>query len=155
MSLSAEKLVAVLERRYDYHSARVVFRQVVARAGLSEGGPFTVAELDRFATALDAVGDRLGELLDQIRSAGGRGGHAAARAEPTPEPEPAPKPAPKAVPVDEAGSPPESARPVTDALSAEAAPAAEAPTTETGAKSEGREASHGAHGGGNQGKKKG
>lgn len=144
MSLSAEKLVAVLERRYDYHSARVVFRQVVARAGLSEGGPFGAPELERFATVLEEVGDRLGDLPEHIRhpnakqAAPVKAEPAAPKAEPTPvTPEPSAKATAKAEAAPAAEPAPEAA----------AEPAAEAPA-EAAAKGDDR---HGHQ----QGKKKG
>lgn len=123
MSLSADQIIAKLERRYDHLSARTIFRRVLEEAKLAEQATYSTEDITRFVEVLQAVGaeDRLGAVPQLLLDAGGpKQAPAAAQAAPQ-EAAPA-APAPK--------SAPEQASPQ------EAAPAAPAPAKEAQAEAQ-------------------
>lgn len=107
MSLSAEAALRILERRFDYHSARVILKQAAARLGVDAAGPFDGGPL---ADAVLAVGGRADAVAAALRE--GDGGGAPPRAEKkaaAPEP-PAPAPEPEPVAAEPEAPPAEEAR---------------------------------------------
>lgn len=91
MSLTADAVVAVFERRYDYFSARTVFRASCDQAGIEANGPFDADALAALADAVLAIGDRADTVADALRAA-------APPAQPAPPANKQPAPKPKAKP---------------------------------------------------------
>lgn len=66
MSLSADQIIAALERRYDHQSARTMFQRVLQDAKLGQKGAYSKEDLERFVEVLRAVGDRLGSVPELL-----------------------------------------------------------------------------------------
>ena len=91
MSLSLDVALRILEKRYDYVSARVILKAAATHAGLTAAGPFDGAAL---ADAVLAVGDRVDAVAEALRA--GDGARAAPARKATPTPDPAPEATPEA-----------------------------------------------------------
>ena len=59
-------IVAALERRYDYVSARIVLREALQAASLDDKDEYDATEIQSFAEGLKQVGDRLDGVLKLI-----------------------------------------------------------------------------------------
>lgn len=68
MGLTREQVTQILERRYDYVSARVVFNHAVERTGLGADGPFDGEALEALANAVLAIGDRVDGIASALRA---------------------------------------------------------------------------------------
>ena len=88
MSVKADAVLAILQSRYDYYSARAVLSSAAASTGIKKAGPFDGAALATLADAMRAADDSAGAVAEAVRNAG---------AAPAKKPEPA-KAAPKAEP---------------------------------------------------------
>lgn len=56
-------LLRLLESRYDYYSARVVYKRTLQRAGLADAEHFNSPDAQRFVDALNASGDQRAEAV--------------------------------------------------------------------------------------------
>ena len=69
MSLTANEVISLLEQRYDYSSARTIFRTTCAQAGVNAAGPFDANALEKLIAALLRVGDRVDGVISGLRAA--------------------------------------------------------------------------------------
>jgi outer membrane biosynthesis protein TonB len=105
-AIPRERVLDVLQRRYDHQSAQVVFKRAVESVKLRDQEQYTSEELQSISQGLQKVGDRLDALIGPLMALAGAPVPApptwetpkreAARAEPKPEParaEPKPEPA--------------------------------------------------------------
>ena len=67
--MKADEVVLVLQSRYDYYSARTVFKEIASAAGLSPDGPFDGAAVGKLADALLSAGERVDAAVDVLREA--------------------------------------------------------------------------------------
>lgn len=67
-----QALLDVLERRYDYYSARSVLNEVLALSGLAGRKRYSVAEIDRICEVLRRVGDRVRKPVKAIQALTGQ-----------------------------------------------------------------------------------
>ncbi len=117
--ISHDAILAVMEKRFDHVSARVVLGEALKVAGLAAGRKgYDPDEVRSLATALAAVGTRVDTVTAALNDLAGSAAPASGK-KPTAEPEPAPE-----EPALEA--PPE--EPALEAPPEEPAPEAEAPS---------------------------
>ena len=122
MAQGFDQLVSTLQVRFDYQSARIMAREALSRAGLSEKSDYSANELQKFVDGLNVVSTNLSRVWTALGIA--------PSGQPLPPP-PAPKvevkapPPPPKVEV-KAPPPPPPPEPVVEAApEAEAAPAEE------------------------------
>ena len=98
MSVKADAVLAILQSRYDYYSARAVLSSAAASTGIKKDGPFDGAALATLADAMRAADDSAGAVAEAVRNAGGAPAKKAEpkKAAPTAVPK---KPEPKAAAV--------------------------------------------------------
>ena len=65
-AIPRDKVLSVLQRRYDYQSAQVVLKRAVEAAKLSERDQYTSEELRSLGQGLQQVGDRLDAVLAEL-----------------------------------------------------------------------------------------
>ena len=65
-AIPKDKVLSVLQRRYDYQSAQVVLKRAVEAAKLSERDQYTSEELRSIGQGLQQVGDRLDAVLAEL-----------------------------------------------------------------------------------------
>jgi hypothetical protein len=87
--LTHKRLVEVLESRFDYYSARVMAKEALAAAGLSEKPSYDGADIAKVAEALSALADRTERVTARLTELAPARSHSAkaAEAEPTAEAE--------------------------------------------------------------------
>lgn len=88
MSITKDTLVDALRLRYDSYSAETVFELACTRAGLEGKTSFETKEVAAFRTALEKVGDRVGNVLARIDDLAGTGPAKPAEAKSDGKPEP-------------------------------------------------------------------
>ncbi len=113
--LEHDELLALLAKRFDYYSARVIAKDAIARAGLTPQSPYDDAAVARLVDVLGGVADRMEGVIDALKA---RLATAA----------PAPAAAPVDLPVEAAPEPLEAPAPVAaepETAAPEAAPAEE------------------------------
>jgi hypothetical protein len=66
MARGFHQLVAALETRFDFQSARITAREALARAGLTEQSDYADDELQRFADGLAAVARNLDKVWSKL-----------------------------------------------------------------------------------------
>lgn len=142
MAQGFDQLVSTLQVRFDYQSARIMAREALARAGLSEKSDYSADELQKFVDGLNAVSNNLSRVWTALGIA--PSGQPlppppAPKVEvkappPPPPPPPAPEPVVEAAPAPEPEPVPEpTPEPVVEAAPepvVEAAPVEEAPPVE-------------------------
>jgi hypothetical protein len=70
-AIPRDKVLSVLQRRYDYQSAQVVLKRAVEAAKLSERDQYTSEELHSIGQGLQQVGDRLDAVLAELTALSG------------------------------------------------------------------------------------
>lgn len=70
-AIPKDKVLSVLQRRYDYQSAQVVLKRAVEAAKLSERDQYTSEELRSIGQGLQQVGDRLDAVLAELTALSG------------------------------------------------------------------------------------
>lgn len=65
--ISHEKILGILEGRYDYYSARVVLRDALETARLEEKKSYLPEEVVKIADAISKVGDRVEVVIQRLR----------------------------------------------------------------------------------------
>ncbi len=85
MSTGFDNLVAALETRYDFHSARTLVREALGASGLKEQDAYSKDEMQRFADGLATVGTSLSPVWTVLG--------VAPKGQEVPKPEPAAAPA--------------------------------------------------------------
>ncbi|MBM4387218.1 MAG: hypothetical protein FJ088_05730 [Deltaproteobacteria bacterium] len=71
---SQELLLAILETRYDYFSARVILKEALQAANLTEKKSYDPEEIGSLSDALGKIGDRIDGVvakLKELQSGGG------------------------------------------------------------------------------------
>ena len=63
---SKDAILEILESRYDYHAARVIFRDLHATAALEEQRSYGPDEIGKLAEALVRVGERAEAAVDAL-----------------------------------------------------------------------------------------
>ncbi len=63
-----EAILAVLGARYDHFSARAVFGDAVAVAGIERKATYDAAETEKIAGALPLVGDRVDQVVEGLKN---------------------------------------------------------------------------------------
>lgn len=78
--VTIEELTSILERRFDWYSARVTLREALKAASLAEKQSYDPAEIDAIAGALPGLATRIDGVVSQLRGmqAGGDGAAAPA-----------------------------------------------------------------------------
>jgi hypothetical protein len=66
MARGFNQLVAALEARFDFQSARITAREALARAGLAERSDYDEHDLQRFADGLSAVARNLDKVWPKL-----------------------------------------------------------------------------------------
>jgi len=90
--ISHDDLLAIMETRYDYYSARVMTREALAAARLEQKERYDASDLQAFAEALSRVGERVEAVTARLQalaaeaSAGGGKKAEASAAAPAAEP---------------------------------------------------------------------
>jgi hypothetical protein len=87
LMLTHAHLIASLERRFDYYSARVIAREVLSAVGLREKDTYSDAEHKLVIEALGRRGDRVTEVVGFLGTPGGSTAAAAPVAPPAAPPE--------------------------------------------------------------------
>lgn len=64
-------IVDALERRYDYYSARNIFKEVLARAAVDDKDDYSEKEVVLFTDTLKSFGDRLDVVLGALTDLSG------------------------------------------------------------------------------------
>ena len=67
-TINKDRLLAAIEVRYDYYSARTLFTQCVKRAGLTAKDAYEASEVVAFCDALTELGDRAESVVELIRT---------------------------------------------------------------------------------------
>ena len=65
--MTADEVLLVLQGRYDYYSARTVFKQITTAAGVSPDGPFDGRAAGKLADALLNAGQGVDGAVDALR----------------------------------------------------------------------------------------
>ena len=63
---SKTQVLNVLQRRYDYHSARSILSEVAIANKLDEQKEYTGREVKKLAKGIAALGDRVSTIVDQL-----------------------------------------------------------------------------------------
>ena len=84
---SKAQVLHVLQRRYDYHSARSILSEVAIANKLDEQKEYTGREVKKLAKGIAALGDRVSTIVDQLNELAKEPEAPAKAAKAAPEPE--------------------------------------------------------------------
>lgn len=62
-----ELLLAILETRYDYYSARVILNEALQAANLTEKKSYAPEEIGSLSDALGRIGDRIDGVIAKLK----------------------------------------------------------------------------------------
>ena len=83
--IQKKMLLSAFEKRYDFQSARSVFQNAVAHAGLDDKGEYTADEVKNIAAAVPNIGDAVEPIVSALQKLTG-GAPAAAKEPPKKQP---------------------------------------------------------------------